>query len=196
MCCPGGNLQVVDGAAEEDWSDRDLVSLIRGGGAAGRDAERALCERYARRIHLYGVRHLREQEEARELVQQVLVVAIESIRAGKLEQPDRLASFILGTCRFVTWDLHRDAQRRHEVAQQAAAGAAAAVDPAWERIDLPRLERCMGALPARELTVVRMTYQEDRSAEEVATALALNAGHVRVIRHRALRQLQACLEAA
>jgi RNA polymerase sigma-70 factor (ECF subfamily) len=193
MCLPGAIVEVVDGPQVADWQDRDLVSLIRGGGDAAREAERALCQRYARRIRLYGVRHLRDEDGARELVQQVLVVTLESIRAGKIEQPERLASFILGTCRFLVWDQRRGDQQRQEVAVQAAAELPRTVDPEWERVDAVRLVRCLSSLPTRDLTVVRMTYQEDQSAEEIAAALALEPGNVRVIRHRALRRLQVCL---
>jgi RNA polymerase sigma-70 factor (ECF subfamily) len=183
----------VDGQQAGDWQDADLVTLIGGGGDAGREAERALCLRYGRRIFLYGVRHLRDEDQARELIQQVLVVALESIRAGKVEQPDRLASFILGTCRFLVWDRRRGDQRRQEVAAQASADLPLTVNPEWQSVDVPRLMQCLGTLPTRELTVVRMTYNEDLSAEEIAATLALEPGNVRVIRHRALKRLQTCL---
>jgi RNA polymerase sigma-70 factor (ECF subfamily) len=193
MVSPGANVDVVDSQQAAAWQDSDLVTMIRGGGDAGREAERTLCQRYGRRIFLYGVRHLRDEDEARELIQQVLVVALESIRAGKVEQPDRLASFILGTCRFVVWDRRRGDQRRQEIAAEAAADLPLTVEPDWERVDVPRLLQCLGTLPTRELTVVRMTYNEDLSAEEIGAVLALEPGNVRVIRHRALRRLQTCL---
>ena len=40
---------------------------------------------------------------------------------------------------------------------------------------------------------VLMTSYEDRQADEVAGLLGLNAGNVRVIRHRALRRLRDCV---
>jgi RNA polymerase sigma-70 factor (ECF subfamily) len=193
MGSPGANLEVVHGQQGVAWEDRDLVMLIRASGEAARPAEQALCERYAPRIRLYGLRHLRDEDRARELVQQVLVVALESIRAGKVEQPDRLAGFILGTCRHLVWDLRRGDQRRQEVATEAAAELPRTVDPDWEAVDVPHLLRCLSGLPVRELTVVRMTYQEDLCAEEIAASLDLEPGNVRVIRHRALRRLQDCL---
>jgi RNA polymerase sigma-70 factor (ECF subfamily) len=193
MVGTGANVEVVDSQQAAAWQDGDLVTLIRGRGDAGREAERALCQRYERRIYLYGVRHLRDEDQARELIQQVLVVALESIRAGKVEQPDRLASFILGTCRFLVWDRRRGDQRRQEVAAEASAAVPLTVEPHWERVDVPRLMQCLGTLPTRELTVVRMTYNEDLSAEEIAATLALEPGNVRVIRHRALKRLQTCL---
>ena len=61
-------------------------------------------------------------------------------------------------------------------------------------IDRRRLERCLGHLAQRESTVVRMTFQEDRPADEIARLLGITPGNVRVIRHRALARLQACVE--
>jgi DNA-directed RNA polymerase specialized sigma24 family protein len=40
-----------------------------------------------------------------------------------------------------------------------------------------------------------MSFLEERSADEIATALATRAGNVRVIRHRALGFLRQCLDA-
>jgi RNA polymerase sigma-70 factor (ECF subfamily) len=38
------------------------------------------------------------------------------------------------------------------------------------------------------------TFVEDRDADEIGAAFAISAGNVRVIRHRALARLQACVE--
>jgi RNA polymerase sigma-70 factor (ECF subfamily) len=175
-------------------SDRDDAELVTSIGAGDRESERMLCQRYARRIRLYGLRHLRDEDAAADLVQQVLLVVLEAIRAGKVDEPSRLASFVLGTCRFVVWDLRRGERRRQEVAEQASAGELLARDPDWHRVDLPRLYGCLGRLPTRELTVIRLTFHEDRSAEEVGAVLSLQPGHVRVIRHRALQHLTDCVE--
>jgi hypothetical protein len=44
------------------------------------------------------------------LVQEVLLRTLQAIRAGRLENPELLASFVLGTCRNVTWDKRRAEQ--------------------------------------------------------------------------------------
>jgi RNA polymerase sigma-70 factor (ECF subfamily) len=43
---------------------------------------------------------------------------------------------------------------------------------------------------------VSLTFFEDRSAEEIAETLATTAGHVRVLRHRAIASLRRCLDGA
>jgi RNA polymerase sigma-70 factor (ECF subfamily) len=170
------------------------VSLIAGRSPRQGEAERALCERYGKRILLYGLRHLGDEDGARDLAQQVLVSVLESIRAARVAEPARLAAFVMGTCRYAVWDRRRGEQRLREVASHAAAGEPAAVDASFLELDRVRLERCLGELPARDLAVVRMSFTEDLSADEVAAALALSPGNVRVIRHRSLQRLAACLE--
>ena len=41
--------------------------------------------------------------------------------------------------------------------------------------------------------MVLLTFFADKAADEVAAALGLSAGTVRVIRHRALGKLRACI---
>ena len=46
-------------------------------------AETELYRRLAPRVRLYGLRHLREPHAAADLVQQVLLMTLERLRAGK-----------------------------------------------------------------------------------------------------------------
>jgi RNA polymerase sigma factor (sigma-70 family) len=56
-----------------------------------------------------------------------------------------------------------------------------------------QLAACLEALAERERTVVSLTFFADKSGDEVAKELGLSAGNVRVIRHRALARLRACM---
>src|SRR5690348_10567568 len=78
--------------------DSDLARRIAAA-APGHDAqaETELCRRFAPRIRLYGLRHLRSAAGAADLVQDVLILTLQKLRAGELRDPARLASFILGT---------------------------------------------------------------------------------------------------
>jgi len=42
--------------------------------------------------------------------------------------------------------------------------------------------------------VLILTFYDERPAGEIATALGMNAGAVRVLRHRALSRMRQCLE--
>ena len=93
--------------------DADLARAIAGSATAiDAAAEAEFCRRFAPRVRLYGLRHLRDRHAAADLVQQVLMMTLERLRAGKLRDPERLASFVLGTCRMVVMDQRRGAARR------------------------------------------------------------------------------------
>ncbi len=177
-----------------DTLDEDLCREIAafGGGAAARPAEAELCRRFAPRIRLYGLRHLRDEDRARELVQAVLLGVLEAVRAGRVDDPARIDRFVLGTCRNVALRM-RDGDAR---ARRAVDGGLdeIAVEP-FEVVDKRALFRCLAALDARAATVVMMSFHQDRSADEIGAALAMTAGAVRVARHRALAALRRCLDA-
>lgn len=169
---------------------RRIASPLDPAGAA--EAEAALCRRFAPRIELYGLRHLGSRAAAEDLVQDVLMRTLEAIRAGRVENPGMLASFVLGTCRNVTWDRRRGEQRQRKLEQQGEVEASA--EPAaLTESDVMRLYTCLGRLPEREARVIRMSFLEDREPEEIGTRLGLSLGNVRVIRHRALGKLSLCL---
>ena len=70
-------------------SDAALLAAIALGGAGLREAERALCRRYAPRIRLYGLRHLRDEERARDVVQTVLLGVLQAAREGRVREPEQ-----------------------------------------------------------------------------------------------------------
>jgi len=65
------------------------------------EREQELAREFAPRIRLYGLRHLGTEDQARELVQEVLMIVIEALRAGRVQQPELIDRFVLGTCRNV-----------------------------------------------------------------------------------------------
>lgn len=158
-------------------------------------AEAELCRRLGPRIRLYGLRHLRDRHAAADLVQQVLLMTLERLRAGKLREPERIVSFVLGTCRMTVLEIRRGTRRR-EVLLETWSDAAEAVDaPEPLALDADRLAGCLEALSERERAIVVLSFFADKPAGEVGAELALSSGNVRVIRHRALARLRECMDA-
>ena len=173
-------------------SDADLALRISEGDAA---AEAEACRRLAPRIHLYGLRHLRSAAAADDLVQHVLMSMLEALRAGRLREADKLPQFVLGTCRMTVIAQRRSAQRQNQLL--AEFGSDLIPDPpALPRLDDDQLARCVRGLKERERSVVVLTFYDDNTAGETAASLGLSESNVRVIRHRAIRQLRACMESA
>jgi len=182
-----------EAGAMTEAGDADLVRRIAAVPVGeARDAESELCRRFLPRIRLYGLRHLRDEHAASDLAQQVMLIALEALRAGRLRQPDKLASFMLGTSRTVALDSRRNTQRRDRLLEQFGHDLAAHPTPAYV-IDSHGLAGCMEALPERERSVVVMSFYDERTAAEVADFLGVTTTNVRVIRHRALKRLKSCL---
>src|ERR1700753_4261038 len=91
----------------------ELVTRIAAG--SDREAEGEFCRMMGPRIRLYGLRHLRDSHSADDLMQQVLITALETLRGGGLREPEKLASFVLGTCRMTVLNQRRGVRRRQEL---------------------------------------------------------------------------------
>jgi RNA polymerase sigma-70 factor (ECF subfamily) len=173
--------------------DAELAKAIAGSAPAlDAAAEGEFCRRFAPRVRLYGLRHLRDRHAAADLVQQVLMMTLERLRAGKLREPERLASFVLGTCRMVVMDQRRGTARREGLLEEWAIPEEAVEDAEPRVFERERLAVCLEALSERERSVVIGSFFEQESISETG----LSAGNVRVIRHRALGKLRACMERA
>jgi RNA polymerase sigma-70 factor (ECF subfamily) len=178
----------------ETLEDAALARRIAAAGAAiDSAAETELCRRLAPRVRLYGLRHLRDPHAARDLMQQVLLMTLERLRAGKVREPDRVASFVLGMCRMVVLEIRRGTWRRDTLLATYGDTAEAVEVPEPLALDAGRLARCLQTLAERERTVVALTFFADKSSDEVAKEMGLSAGNVRVIRHRALARLRECM---
>jgi len=178
---------------EIQLNDADLVRLI--GSGDDREAEAELFRRMAPRIRLYGLRHLRDEHAADDLAQQVLITTLEALRAGRLREPEKLASFVLGTCRMTVLNLRRGTERKARLLEQYSVELPVAAQPAIT-LDRDLLQRCVQGLKERERTVVVMSFYDEETGADVAGFLGVSEGNVRVIRHRAIRQLRECMGVA
>jgi RNA polymerase sigma-70 factor, ECF subfamily len=178
-------------ARMEDVSDLELVQWIAVEGPQRSRAEAALCRRYAPRIRLYGLKHLRDPERTQDLVQSVLVAVLQAAREQRIDDPARFDRFVLGTCRNTVSRMRQQAARVPVVADEVIAELA--VPP--RAIEMNALFACLSKLEWRASQVLMMSFVEERSADEIATKLSTAPGNVRVIRHRALGQLRQCLDA-
>jgi RNA polymerase sigma-70 factor (ECF subfamily) len=187
------------GPVSMEVSDAELIMAIATPGPEGRQAEAALCRRFAPRIHLYGRRHLRDDDRARDLVQAVLLAVLQAARAGRIAEPAHADRFMLGTCRNIASRM-RDSEARSagpaawEVLETIEAPASWQDAYAHAKVDVGALVRCLGELEERRRQVVTLSFQDECGADEIAERLAMTAGNVRVLRHRAVADLRRCLD--
>jgi len=168
-----------------------LVQKVAQGGAEGRLAEAELCRRFAPRIELYGVRHLGDPERARDLVQMTLIGLLRAARERRIREGDKVAHFVLGTCRNTAIRL-RDMDARLEL--KAPEDLPEIPVEMTEPLDLRDLMHCLQVLEDRARQVVYLSFTEGKSAGEIAKRLSTTSGNVRVVRHRAVSALRTCLE--
>jgi RNA polymerase sigma-70 factor (ECF subfamily) len=156
-------------------------------------AEAELYRRLGPRVRLYGLRHLRDRHAAADLVQHVLLMTLERLRAGEVHEPERIASFVLGACRMTVLEMRRGTWRRETLLDTWGSAAEAFEAPGPLVLDPERLAGCLDSLSERERSVVVLSFFDDKPADEVGAELAISGGNVRVIRHRALARLRKCM---
>ena len=177
-----------------ELSDPDLVQRIASGSDS--EAENEFCRLMGPRIRLYGLRHLRDSHSAEDLVQQVLMIVLQALRAGRLREPAKLASFVLGTCRMTLLDQRRSARRRQELLEQFGVEALSPAPPDEPHFDRDKLAGCVQRLKERERAVIVMSFYDEQTSENLANFLGVSEGNIRVIRHRAIRLLRDCMGVA
>ena len=184
-----------DTAPFVDRPDGDLareVAAAPAGQAAAAEGE--LYRRFARRIRLFGVRHLHDDMAADDLAQQVMLIAIERLRAGEVRNPDEIGSFILSTSRMVALGLRRTERRRQSLQERVEPVEAMAMPRDAGLLDADRIRPCLAALRERERTILLLTFYAERQSSEIAEKMGMSAGAVRVARHRAVAAMRDCLE--
>jgi len=157
------------------------------------EAETELYRRFAPRVRLYGLKHLRDRGAADDLAQQVMLIVIERLRAGEVRDPDQVASFVLSTSRLVAVGLRRTATRREQLLGRFDSRQETVSPDEWS-IDTARIAPCLADIGERERTILLLTFYAEKSSAEIGQALGMTAGAVRVGRHRALASMRTCLE--
>ncbi|HUX27828.1 MAG TPA: sigma-70 family RNA polymerase sigma factor [Terracidiphilus sp.] len=175
-------------------NDAELARRIACG--EDREAEAELFRRMVPRIRFYGLRHLRDEQAAQDLAQQVLITTLEALRAGRLREPEKIASFVLGTCRMTVLNLRRGKQRKDRLLEQFAACMPVSVESSNAHLDQEILARCMQSLKERERSVIVLSFYDEQTGTDVAHFLGVSEANVRVIRHRAIHQLRNCMGVA
>jgi RNA polymerase sigma-70 factor (ECF subfamily) len=184
---------VDEGTRVHEAPDGEIARLVSESGPGAKEAEAELFRRFARRVRLYGLRHLRNSGAADDLVQEVLVLTLERLREGRVREPERLASFVLGTCRLAIRNLRRGTKRREDLLARYTGAFPRHAEPDPLLLDRDRLRECLDLLSARERAVLVLSFYAEQSSGEIAARLALSAENVRTVKRRAFVRLRACV---
>ncbi len=162
-------------------------------GAASAIDEAALCRELVPRVRAWAFRRTRDLALAADIAQEVSVIVVESLRAGRIEDPSRIAAFALGAAKNVLVAQQRGERRRAALLDRFGPSLADVATIEEHKVDREKVVACFAKLAPRAQTVLLLTFHAERSAEEIASELGVAAGNVRVLRHRALAQLHACM---
>jgi RNA polymerase sigma-70 factor (ECF subfamily) len=132
---------------------------------------------------------------AEDLAQQVMVILLEALRAGRVADLERVDRFMLGTCRNVAHEMRRASARVEGTRRKLSLEIGDASTAPWDLVESRRVEECLSALEPRESKLLFLLYQEGATAGEAAASLGLTPGNVRVIHHRAISRLRECVGA-
>lgn len=157
-------------------------------------AEREVCRRLFPAVSAYAHRRL-GHAAAEDFVHDVLMIVIQAMRDGRVQDAGNMASFALGVCRNLSRERARSDERRQTLFQQFGMTEAdlTALD---EQVGVHRaqLEDCFSQLTLRARKVIRASFCEEFADAEIAATLEVSEPNVRVIRHRSLAALRECLE--
>jgi RNA polymerase sigma-70 factor (ECF subfamily) len=156
-----------------------------------------ICREFAPRIRAIALRHLRDRSAADDVVQDVLASVVVALRDGRIERPDDLGAYVFSACRRRIADAHRTEARRSALREEIGIATAPVAQPGAaptdKQLDIERLIVALTPLSGRERQILVETFSADRSADEIARSIGTTAGHVRVLRHRALAKMRAAL---
>lgn len=133
-----------------------------------------------------------------DITQDTFLRVLQTLRQkGGIEHPERLGAFVYSVCHNVTLEFHR-ARERHPIADPDRPETAdETIDihgglVTEERKKLVRL--VLDGLPAPDRDLLRMTFMEEASREEICAKMNVDRGYLRVLLHRARGRFKALAE--
>jgi len=148
----------------------------------------ALSRLYLKSVHSFCRSMLRDERDAEDACQEVfLTVLRRSDQLGSVQKPvPWLMKVARLTCLWVRRKRRKDVEL-NEADIDAAYDPGPPIEPA---ADLGRVREALERLPERYQAVLVMHYQQGMAQEEIAEAMELSRGALRVLLHRAVMRLR------
>ena len=166
---------------------RNLVERIR---QRDTEAEADLVRQFTRRIFVMSFVRTHDREIARELVQDVLMSVIGSLRKGQLQDPDKLPAFVHGTARNLINNRLRSARQQPQLeALPDDLPDAIRMEPLDDAERLRLVHQALESLGDEDREILRLTLAQGHKPGEIADLLGLTAEVVRTRKLRATRKV-------
>ncbi len=174
----------------EENSINNLVALVKAG---DEQAFGLLYDEYADRLYRYICFKITDRQEAENLLQEVFVKAWQGCR--KLEQENlNFTSWIYTIAHNTVNDYFRKVYRRPQTVPLEPNLDIVAKDDTSEDTQKSftelSIEKALAKLPDKYKQVLELRFLQELSVEETAKILQKNSISVRVLQHRAVKQLQ------
>jgi RNA polymerase sigma-70 factor (ECF subfamily) len=191
-----GSGRALDESApgEEALKER---ALIEKAGKGDRASQQTLVMRYERRVYAMVLGMVRNQEDARDLVQETFVKALTNLH--RFDFSAAFSAWLMRIAANGAKDFLRRRSREGKIFAYetedwsvedlgTARGAAEAALSA--RIDTGVVERCMADLEPRYATVLTLRYRDGYAYKEISDILSIPMGTVKVLIHRGRQELK------
>ena len=170
----------------EPDEQRDLAERVRSGdSSAEEELVQAFGPRLLRLLRLW----TRDEEAAREILNDSLFTVVRALREGRVREPEHLAAFLCGTARNLTRTLQRPRARRpihEELSPEAVVYDPRDEDPAGQRA-LVRDE--IARLAPLDQSILELALVGGLTLAQVAQQLGLSHEATRARKSRALRKI-------
>jgi len=156
--------------------------------AGDRAAEEAFARQFHPRLYAMALARLGERELARDLAQEAVIEALQSLRRGMLREPDKLAAFVHGVGRNLINQHFRRQAASPSFAELSIEIPVTMPDPV-ERERLEIVGREIARLDVLDRRILTMTLIDGAKPGAIAAALGLDSGVVRQRKLRATRKI-------
>jgi RNA polymerase sigma-70 factor (ECF subfamily) len=149
----------------------------------------ALSRLYLTRVHAFCRSMLRDDRDAEDACQEVFLTVVRRWdQLGAVQQPvPWLMKVARLTCLWVRRKRRKDVELQEADVDVSVDGAGPALEPVE---DFGRVREALERLPERYQAVLVMHYQQGMAQEEIAEAMELSRGALRVLLHRAVMRLR------
>jgi len=171
----------------ENEENLDKILLFEAGHG---DAEAfgEIFDKYNKKVYRFIYFRVSSQELAEDLASQTFLKVWEHLSAGgKIKQ---LTSYLYQTARNLVVDYYRQREKEElPLIYSEEMAAEIKVDPEAE-ISKETLEKLLNSLSGEQREIIILKYLEGFSIKEIAEIVEKSSGHVRVIIHRAIKELR------
>ncbi len=179
-------------SAAENVTERDADLAAVRAAQVDRAAFEVIYRRYLDRVYSYAFYQLGDHHDAEDVTERVFMAALAAL-PGFREQGASFRAWLFGIAHNTIANVHRTrARRRAQPLADDFDRAAPEADPAaiLDRAeDRHRILRAVSALAEDRRQVILLRFVDGLSTQEISQVLDRTAGAVRVLQHRALRDL-------